>query len=392
MAILGNLFSKKLNRTGDIEAVVSEQVDADVIDNLKYVDNLCNNSMNLQKSKLEEEKRLLKSIELLDQFKKYDAIDDVDINEIEELMEKYVSLGRERENLRSDLLLNEKKYEDFRKYEDTIEATIKELRDYENDKEKLDNDLKYLKAEQGALKYEEETILSKFKTIDKMFYIVLLSVCLLIIIFAGFYFIWGETIILPASIVAVAVVFWIMRIFVAEGDLKLELEKNKIKLEKIVKMINKVKIKIVNAEATLLTLYQKFDVNSSIALKNKWDIYKQIKNKRLQYNEVFTDYFDIYEQIEKILNKYHIRFDDEMSVLKELTDQKEKQRLKEETEREIIVSKKKIEKYENEQKVIIEKLEIIRENDESETKSVSRIIDAYLEQFESGIIDYTSGN
>ncbi|MCQ2749220.1 MAG: hypothetical protein MJ246_04405 [Clostridia bacterium] len=183
-----------------------------------------------------------------------------------------------------------------------------------------------------------------------------------------------------------------MRIFVAEGDLKLELEKNKIKLEKIVKMINKVKIKIVNAEATLLTLYQKFDVNSSIALKNKWDIYKQIKNKRLQYNEVFTDYFDIYEQIEKILNKYHIRFDDEMSVLKELTDQKEKQRLKEETEREIIVSKKKIEKYENEQKVIIEKLEIIRENDESETKSVSRIIDAYLEQFESGIIDYTSGN
>ncbi|MCQ2749219.1 MAG: hypothetical protein MJ246_04400 [Clostridia bacterium] len=189
MAILGNLFSKKLNRTGDIEAVVSEQVDADVIDNLKYVDNLCNNSMNLQKSKLEEEKRLLKSIELLDQFKKYDAIDDVDINEIEELMEKYVSLGRERENLRSDLLLNEKKYEDFRKYEDTIEATIKELRDYENDKEKLDNDLKYLKAEQGALKYEEETILSKFKTIDKMFYIVLLSVCLLIIIFAGFYFI-----------------------------------------------------------------------------------------------------------------------------------------------------------------------------------------------------------
>ena len=172
-----------------------------------------------------------------------------------------------------------------------------------------------------------------------------------------------------------------------ESDLKLEQEKNKIKQEKIVKMINKVKIKIVNAEATLITLYKKFEVNSSAALKNKWDIYKQIKNKRLQYNEVFTDYFDIYEQIERILNKYHIRFDDEMSVLKELTDKKEKMRLKEDTERDIIVSKKKIEKYESEQKEIIAKLETIRKEDTSETKSVTRIIDAYLEQFESGIIN-----
>ena len=205
MAILDNIFGKKNDSKKD--TVVSQQVDADIIDSLKYVDNLCNNSMNIQKSKLEEEKRLLKSIELLDQFKKYDDIDDQDIEEIETLMDKYVSLGREKENLKSDLLLNEKKYEDFRKYEDTIENSLKELREFEEDKEKLDNDLKYLKAEQGALKYEEETILTKFKTIDKMFYVVLLSVCLLIIVFAGFYFIWGETIILPASIVAVAVVF-----------------------------------------------------------------------------------------------------------------------------------------------------------------------------------------
>ena len=304
MAILDNIFGKKNDSKKD--TVVSKQVDADIIDSLKYVDNLCNNSMNIQKSKLEEEKRLLKSIELLDQFKKYDDIDDQDIEEIETLMDKYVSLGKEKENLKSDLLLNEKKYEDFRKYEDTIENSLKELREFEEDKEKLDNDLKYLKAEQGALKFEEESLISKFKTVEKLFYSVLLSVCVLIIVFSTLYFIFGETIILPATIVAILFVFWIMWIFMIEGDLKLEHEKNKVKQEKIVKMINKVKIKIVNAEAALLSIYKKFGVNSSVALKNKWDIYKQLKNKRLQYNEVFTDYFDIYEQIEKILNKYHI--------------------------------------------------------------------------------------
>lgn len=385
MAILDNIFGKKNDSKKD--TVVSKQVDADIIDSLKYVDNLCNNSMNIQKSKLEEEKRLLKSIELLDQFKKYDDIDDQDIEEIETLMDKYVSLGKEKENLKSDLLLNEKKYEDFRKYEDTIENSLKELREFEEDKEKLDNDLKYLKAEQGALKFEEESLISKFKTVEKLFYSVLLSVCVLIIVFSTLYFIFGETIILPATIVAILFVFWIMWIFMIEGDLKLEHEKNKVKQEKIVKMINKVKIKIVNAEAALLSIYKKFGVNSSLALKNKWDIYRTIKNKRLQYNEVFTDYFDIYEQIEKILSKYHIRFDNEMSVLKELTDKKEKMRLKEDTEREIIVSKKKIEKFESEQVEIINKLEMIRENDDSETKSVTRIIDAYLEQFENGIIN-----
>ena len=77
MAILENLFGKKTQDTKD--KVVSKQVDADVIDSLKYVDNLCNNSMNIQKSKLEEEKRLLKSIELLDQFKKYDDIDEKEL-------------------------------------------------------------------------------------------------------------------------------------------------------------------------------------------------------------------------------------------------------------------------------------------------------------------------
>lgn len=384
MAILDNIFGKK---NANKDSVTSEQVDADVIDNLKYVDNLCNNSMNIQKSKLEEEKKLLKSIELLDQFKKYDGIDDADIEEIEVLMDKYISLGREKETLKSDLLLNEKKYEDFRKYEDVIESSIKELREFEEGKEKLDNDLKYLKAEQGALKFEEENVLNKFNTIEKLFYAVLLSVCVLIIIFSGLYFILGEKIILPSTITAILIVFWILWIFMLQADLKLEHSKNKVKQEKIVKMINKVKIKIVNAEASLLSIYKKFGVNSSIALKNKWDIYKQIKNKRLQYNEVFTDYFDIYEQIENILYKYHISFDNEMSVLKELTDKKEKMRLKEDTERDIIVSKKKIEKYELEQKEIIDKLSMIRENDESESKSVTRIIDAYLDQFQSGIIN-----
>lgn len=387
MAILSNLFSKKIKEEVPKSTVVSEQVDADVIDSLKYVDNLCNNSMNIQKSKLEEEKRLLKSIELLDQLKKYEGIEEKDIIDIEDLMDKYMTLGRERETLKSDLLLNEKKYENFRKYEDTIETSIKEIRSLEDDKERLDNDLKYLKAEQGALKFEEEKVLKQFKTIERLFYVILLSVCVLIVVFSGLYFLFGGVIVLPSTIVAILVIFWLMGVFMVESDLKLEQEKNKIKQEKIVKMINKVKIKIVNAEATLITLYKKFEVNSSAALKNKWDIYKQIKNKRLQYNEVFTDYFDIYEQIERILNKYHIRFDDEMSVLKELTDKKEKMRLKEDTERDIIVSKKKIEKYESEQKEIIAKLETIRKEDTSETKSVTRIIDAYLEQFESGIIN-----
>ena len=106
MAILSNLFSKKIKEEVPKSTVVSEQVDADVIDSLKYVDNLCNNSMNIQKSKLEEEKRLLKSIELLDQLKKYEGIEEKDIIDIEDLMDKYMTLGRERENLKSDLLLN----------------------------------------------------------------------------------------------------------------------------------------------------------------------------------------------------------------------------------------------------------------------------------------------
>jgi len=200
-------------------------------------------------------------------------------------------------------------------------------------------------------------------------------------VFSGLYFILGESIILPGTVIAVIIIFWIMWLFMIEGDLKLDLEKNKLKQEKVVKMINKVKIKIVNLEADLSFQYKKYDVSSSAALKNKWVIYKQMKSKRLQYNEVFTDYFDIYEKIEDILNKYNIVFDDEISVLKELTDKKEKIKLKESTEKEIILTKNKIEKITKEQTEVINKLKFVRENDDSENGTLKDIIDSYLSQF-----------
>lgn len=381
MGVLDNIF--KRNNVSDNDEVKSESVEADVFDNLKYIDTLCNTSLNLHKSKLEEERRLLKNIELLDQLNKYEEIDSNDIMEIEDLIDKYTTLGREKESLKSDLLLNERKYEAFRKYEDTIEESITELRNMEDNKEKLDVDLKYLKAEQGALKFEEENILEKYKRIESLFYTILLFACIGIVAFSGMYFIFGNSIILPCTVIAVVVIFWIMWIFMIESDLKLGLEKNKFKQEKIVKMINKIKIKIVNAEADLITQYKKYDVNSAASLKNKWAIYRQTKNKRMQYNEVFTDYFDIYERIEKILNKYHIQFDDELSVLKELTDKKEKLKLKSETETDIIASKKRIEKFVSEQKEIVEKLKMMREDEKDEESAICKVIDTFFEQFDS---------
>jgi len=149
MAFLQSVFKRGSKK----DEVKSESIEADFMDSLKYVDSLCNSSMNLQKEKLKEEKKLLDTIELLDQLKKYDDVDPNDLELIDKLMVEYQTLTREKESLKSDLMLNEKKYEDFRKYEDTIDDSIKEIRNYEDNRDKLSNDLNYLKAEQGALKF-----------------------------------------------------------------------------------------------------------------------------------------------------------------------------------------------------------------------------------------------
>ncbi len=375
MGLFTKLFGKKEVRT--------KVEESDVFDHLKYVELLCNQSLDLERKKLEEEKRLAREIENLTKYKRYGDIKEEDLTKIEGLLSEYNRLGKEKETLKSDLLLNETKYDIYKKYENRIEVIYKEMLDLEEKRNDCDHDIRYLKAEQAALKYDEEFLKKRLGNIKKLLYASFFFISLDVLALIVLGVVYATDILMPTLISAGVIVLWLLFLMLFDGKSKSDFKKNSKKQERLVSLLNKTKIKLVNVEVDLDTLYTKYNVKSAEMLKRNVAVYRQLKVKRFEYQDVFNDYFDIYEQLEEVLSKYNLNFNNEVKVIKELSDTRESIKLRQDTETRISLAKDNIDKCREEQEKIVDKLKELKQNDFSPEQAVAKLVDAYLEQFYS---------
>jgi len=381
ISILDSIKNKfKNDNIGEVEEKAEEST---VFDELSYVEKLCQKSIQVSKMRtkrihtLNHYKETLKSIDV------YEKIDDNTIKKIDKLMHDYAKLKENRENLKNHLLEYGKKYEHLSHYSyQDIDNEIIQIKKLEKEQLIVKKDMDCLRSEKEEILQNFEQTERAFKIVRALFHFTIFSVSLVVIIFVILFSIMKESVVMPASITTVVVIFWSTWLYIFNNKLEKDLVKYRQLQAREIKLSNKVKLKYVEVTNLLDYKYKKFNTRSAEALKYEWDKYQETLDKKYQYNKVFHQFFDIEEQLQEVLTSKEIIFDEDINMIELISNIKEKIRLKYDLQHKVNIIKGEIETMDKELSKIKESLNQMEKEDKTDQKLIRGIIDSYFKELD----------
>ncbi|MBE5951169.1 MAG: hypothetical protein E7260_06180 [Lachnospiraceae bacterium] len=178
-------------------------------------------------------------------------------------------------------------------YEDTILEEIRAMEESEEYLGKINSDLRQLESEKASLDYELEDIMSRDEKGRK-----LLAVATgFIIIFLIFLFIIQEVTKKNVQLSFIlSILFGLIVIayfYFSNRRNQYELKVAEVKKNKVILLLNKVKIKYVNCTNLLDYSYEKFHVTNARELHYHWQEYMRIVDEERRYKKM-VDMIDVY--------------------------------------------------------------------------------------------------
>ncbi len=177
---------------------------------------------------------------------------------------------------------------------DEMENEIKKIADAENYRLIVEGDLHMLESERDAYDYEIQDILGrdefnrKILTASTVFIIIALVVLVVIQTFVG------KNVLFAFAIIVIVMAIAATYFFMAHRKNELELKNNKLKLNRAIYLLNKVKIKYVNNVNMLDYNYEKYHVSDVKELKYNWKEYKRLEEEELRFKkaEQLIDFYN----------------------------------------------------------------------------------------------------
>ncbi len=215
----------------------------------------------------------------------------------------------------------------YSKMEELEPSMPKALVDLQNDEayfNTVKKDMKLLEGERMSIRYDAKDLVQRQRTIRKISQ--LASVCLIcvfvICIFAA--------IKLDNEIQDIFLLILLLAGVLASGLFGLtkyterQVRVTEIKLNKAIGLLNKVKIKYINAANTLDYEYAKYDVKNSYELSVDYEAYLEMKSERKKITEMTSALNDSEQQLISLLDMLNL-YDKHiwLSQLKALTDSRE---------------------------------------------------------------------
>ncbi|MDE7326829.1 MAG: hypothetical protein K2N63_11210 [Lachnospiraceae bacterium] len=177
------------------------------------------------------------------------------------------------------------KYRAMESYEKEIPDVLKNIYEQEQYREMIYSDLRQLEGERGVIEYERESAQEKKVFLKNLafgggFLVVLLFVTLLAI-----NLVTGADMMLPLLLVLFFAAGITAYIAVAAGQSKRILKQSDYKLNRVIQLTNKVKIKLVNCVNALEYVYEKYQVESYRELSELWEKYVRTKDEERRYRK-----------------------------------------------------------------------------------------------------------
>ena len=288
---------------GIIEEVLDEEKDSRKIDRTSYIENCCEQMATCSK--------------IIDDAKKeYALVNNYlnDINTIENLAgdqkkqllyfaKRIRTLNEGKKELRQfTTRMPSEKYYYMQRNEQEMPIILKEMKESEEQCEQLKMDLHNIEGEKFALKQEELYAARVINTITSLFKMSIVTVVIILIILfiAQFYMeldmkvpIYG-TVLLGVAAVAI--------ILVMNQKYYAELKITGMKKQKAVRLLNKYRLRYVNAKSILDYSYEKNGVKTSYELAEQWALYLSVKKEQEAYEKTNDELFKTIGEMEDFLN------------------------------------------------------------------------------------------
>lgn len=197
-----------------------------------------------------------------------------------------INLNKERDVYKKkERKITEAQFRYIEQYEDDIPGQILKLEEQEKYMELVMSDLKQIEGERDSISYEKEYAIDKREFLKK------LSVggCILIAsLFVVIFLIQentGADLNLPFFMLALLALALTGYSVMENRNMLLMIKTSDVKMNKLINISNKVKIKYVNTQSTLDYLYEKYHVDDSKELKRQWGEYVKIKDEEERFKK-----------------------------------------------------------------------------------------------------------
>lgn len=204
---------------------------------------------------------------------------------MEDAARQILNLNKERDKhqKKEHDISKDLKFRHLAQYEDILPNEIVKIESQEKYQLLIRSDLQQLEGERGVILYEKESSVDKRKFIKKFSIGVIVLVASIFMLL----FILNDNIeadlSVPFFLVGLMALIAIAYIVLETRNAVFQYKSAEIKQNKLIGLVNKVKIKYVNCTSTLEYLYEKYRVNSSAELNYLWTQYVKFKDEAARY-------------------------------------------------------------------------------------------------------------
>lgn len=305
-------FLDELDVTGFDESksgITTEPMETDTLENKKQaVENCCDRiaSANSRIVELKIEYQTVNSY--LNDIQKIENLPKPQLDDIVEYAKRVVVLDKDRKDFgKSMSKLSDKQFRYMRDNEEEIPEIIKTMAEDEKYCESVKTDMKYLEGEKTGLQIEireQKRIINSLTGISKFAigsFIILMSILLVM----GYGY--EKNVTGAIYIVIAAAVIFTAVIFVIRNKADYEMKLAKIRMNRAIGLLNKIKIKYVNIAGKLSYTYEKYGVKSAYQLSKVWSSYLTLKKEREVYNKASARLIEAEDTLVDLLKKANVK-------------------------------------------------------------------------------------
>ena len=289
--------------------IETEPLETDTLENKKQaIENCCDriSSANSRIAELKVEYQAVNAY--LSDIKLIESLPESQMEEIVEYAKRVVVLDKDRKDFgKSMSKLSDRQYRYMRDNEEEMAEIIKSMAEDEKYCESVKTDMRYLEGEKAGLQIEikeQRRIIRSLSGISKFAiasFITLMSI-LLVMEFGYNKNVTGGI----YAVIAIAVVFT-ATIFIVRNKADYEMKLAKMRMNRAIGLLNKIKIKYVNIAGKLSYLYEKYGVKSSYQLSKVWAAYLTLKKEREVYNKASARLIEVEDALVALLKKATVK-------------------------------------------------------------------------------------
>lgn len=276
---------------------------------LIYIRDNCEQIINAQKNIDETISEYTAVTDYIADIQKIEMLDKSKIKELQTKVDRLSYLDDEKEMIkkRRKTGISDDLYYSMAADEETIIADIKKLEEYEDHHLVIEDDMRKLEGERGTLKYEKKSAQGSQEFLKVISTALLMMVIIFVCLFICLDKLYGKDMQIPYMVMIFAAGIVCVIIVVQTNINRRTIKTNAMKMNRLIELMNKTKIKYVNSKSVIDYMYQKYDIKTSQELKYRFGEYQKRKENEKAFKENIRNRDAYGKSVTDLLAKYGVK-------------------------------------------------------------------------------------